>query len=551
MEANFQISGQVLDVLKGEIFGAKLTIEEGKISSITPDSSVPNDASVIAPGGVNAHMHIESTKTSPMAAGIALSEAGVLGTVSDPHEIANVCGVDGLNWMLQQAAMSPIQIMYGVPSCVPATSLGLETSGAQLSADQVCQLLDSKQFGYLAEVMNWPGVINNDPGLMQMINHAIQLGLPVDGHAPEVRADNLRKYYSKGIQTCHESSSYEEGLEKLSLGMKLLIREGSAAKNFDELIALIKQYPSEVMFCTDDSEPHELKDCQPLALVRRGLQMGYNLFDLMRAASVNPIKHYNLDVGLLQPSDYADFIILDNLRDLNVVDVYRKGKKIVKDGKSTVEFIEPILINNFSANPITIEDIEVPATNGLHTVRIIDVIPGQIITKASEAKLLATNGQLNADPKKDILKLVILNRYQPDQKPQVVFVRNFGIKNGAIAGSIAHDSHNIIAVGSDDKSITEAINLIVANKGGVSLVGPQGASVVPLPIGGLMSNKSADIVGSMFTKIELASKQLGTTLPSAYMSLSFLALLVIPELKVSDKVGLFDAREFKPVSLFA
>jgi adenine deaminase len=471
-------------------------------------------------------------------------------TVSDPHEIANVLGVQGVEYMIENGNQVPFKFNFGAPSCVPATHF--ETAGAEVSVEDIEVLLQRPDILYLAEMMNFPGVLHDEKDVLAKISIAKMLGKPVDGHAPGLRGDDARKYIEAGITTDHECFTYEEALEKLKLGMKILIREGSAAKNFEALIPLLTDYPEHIMFCSDDKHPDDLIEGHINELVIRALRKGYSLFKVLRAACINPVEHYSLDVGLLKEGDKADFIIVEDLVSFKLIATYIDGKCLAGPGSqresgSGIKKIIIPLVNNFNCSPKSPSDFQVLAESPKN--RIIEAINGEIITKSIVAEVLQKDGFLVADSQRDILKITVVNRYS-DHLPAVAFIKNFGLQRGAIASCVGHDSHNIIAVGTSDEAICRAVNLIIEQKGGISAVSEVKEKVLALPVAGIMSDQDGFTVGKTYADIDRFVKEvLGSTLNAPFMTLSFMALLVIPELKLSDK-GLFDGKKFAFTSLF-
>lgn len=543
MEDNrFSISGQIVDVVAGRIFPGEVIVENGVIAAI---NELPKAAKqFIIPGLVDAHIHIESSMLVPSEfARIALTH-GTVATVSDPHEIANVVGMRGIDYMIENGLKVPFYFNFGAPSCVPAT--GFESAGAHLGPAEIEELMQRPEIKYLSEMMNYPGVLNGDAEVMEKIKIAQKYNKPVDGHAPGLMGEAAQKYIAAGISTDHECFTPEEALDKLKMGMKILIREGSAAKNFDALIALLADYPEQIMFCSDDKHPDALIHGHINQLVQRAIMYDHEPINVLRAATLNPVKHYNLENGLLQVGDPADFIVVDNLEDFDVLKTYVRGEKVAENGQTLLEYHRPGIINHFNRSYVHPEDLEIESRG--NKIRVIDVIEGQLITKQFITHPLVNNGKVLPDEDRDILKLVVVNRYK-DTPPAVAFVHNFGIKGGAIASTVAHDSHNIIAVGSDDISLKRAINLLIQNKGGISVVTDMEHDILPLPVAGLMSTEDGFKVAAEYEKLDEMAKNLGSRLAAPFMTLSFLALLVIPELKLSDK-GLFDGSTFSFTDIF-
>lgn len=531
-----RISGMITDVIQRKIFPGTLEIENGIITRIIEEESAPEI--FILPGFTDAHIHIESSMLTPYEFARAALKHGTVSTVSDPHEIANVMGIEGVEYMLEDAKDAMLKFHFGAPSCVPATTF--ESSGDTLDPNSTDSLLQRKDIYYLSEMMNYPGVIHDDPEVHLKIKSAHKYGKPVDGHAPGLRGEGLKKYISAGISTDHECFTLEEALEKISLGMKILIREGSAARNFDALHPLLKSHPAMCMFCSDDKHPDELLNGHINKLVATALSKGYDLFDVLHAACVHPVKHYNLKSGLLQTGDPADFIITNDLTEFNILTTVINGKVVYENGECFLPEKPIQLINRFNASEITLTDIRYQPRN--RNLRVIEAFDGQLVTGEIGSAEKIENDNVVSDIENDILKIIVLNRYRKS-KPSIAFIKNFGLKSGAIASTVAHDSHNIICVGADDASIIKAVNLLIENKGGLSVCSPGEDLVLPLPVAGLISSLSAEITGKKYSRLDQAAKELGSKLRAPFMTLSFMALLVIPKLKLSDK-GLFDCELF-------
>ncbi len=478
---------------------------------------------------------------------------GTVGTVSDPHEIANVCGIEGVEFMIEDGLRVPFKFSFGAPSCVPAT--GFETAGATLDAQAVSELLQRKEIRYLSEMMNFPGVLHNDAEVMSKIESARKAGKPVDGHAPGLRGEDARKYVAAGISTDHECFTQEEALEKLGYGMKILVREGSAARNFEALIELLHDHAENMMLCSDDKHPDSLVEGHINLLCSRAVAKGIDVFKVLRAACINPVLHYGLDTGLLRKGDAADFIVVEDLEKFKVLRTYIDGKLVSENGREHPDggwtkrenILTRPMINNFSCELKEIQDFAVPAPfdKEVGTIPVIEALEGQLITNRLDLVPKVKEGFLISDPDRDILKIVVVNRYRESVVAKS-FIKSFGLKTGAIASSVAHDSHNIVAIGVDDECLCRAVNLVIEQRGGISCVSPEAGKelVLPLQAGGLMSASNGYEVASSYTAIDLMAKSLGATLAAPFMTLSFMALLVIPHLKLSDK-GLFDGDKFK------
>ncbi len=539
---SFTIEGNIVDVLNQTIYTGSITVENGKITRIVKKETSGNQ--YILPGFIDAHVHIESSMLIPSEFARLAVTHGTVATISDPHEIGNVLGIDGVKYMLENGKKVPFKFYFGAPSCVPATSF--ETAGAEIGVKETDELLQMPEIVYLAEMMNFPGVLNGDETVMKKIALAHKYNKVVDGHAPGLRGEAAKKYIDAGITTDHECFTAAEALDKLQLGMKILIREGSAAKNFEALIELMHTHSANMMFCSDDKHPNDLVAGHIDQLVKRALKKGIPLMNVLQAACVNPVKHYGMNVGLLQANDPADFIVVDNLSNFNVLETYINGGLVAKEGKTLINSVKAEVVNNFNCIAIAEHDIEVAAVSD--KIKVITVEDGQLITKFIKATLPVKNNVVQIDVEQDILKLVVVNRYNT-APPAVAFVKNFGLKRGALASTVAHDSHNIIATGVTDEDIVAAINILIENKGGVSAANKDIHQVLPLPVAGLMSTEDGYLVAEKYEAIDKTAKEWGCTLQSPYMTLSFLALLVIPELKLSDK-GLFDGNEFKFTSVF-
>ncbi len=543
----FKISGQIVDVVNSRIFSGTVEVENGKILNIIEESHSHHHSHIILPSFVDSHVHIESSLLIPTEFARLAVTHGTVASVSDPHEIANVLGVDGVKYMIEVGRKSPFKFYFGAPSCVPATCF--ETSGATLDSDDIEELLSSDDIKYLAEMMNYPGVLFDDNEVVKKIKSAHRHNKPIDGHAPLLKGDDLKKYCAAGISTDHECSSVEEAKEKISLGMKIQIREGSAANNFNNLISIIKDHPDNVMFCSDDAHPHELINSHINGLVKRAIKLGYNTLDVIKAATLNPVRHYNLEVGLLQKDDAADFIVIDNFNDFNILKTYIKGELVAENGKTLLESVKVDAINNFVADKVTADDFRVIDEG--KDINVIGVIEGELLTEkiiVRPTTQTMTQSVLISDVKNDILKIAVINRYD-NKKPAVGFIKGFGLKSGAIASSVAHDSHNIIVIGCDDNSMAMAANMIIENKGGFVVYDNHDKMCLPLPVAGIMTNDDAFKVAEEYLKIKDMAKSLGSELSDPFMTMEFMALLVIPKLKLSDK-GLFDCEKFELISLF-
>lgn len=536
-----KILGQYVSIEERTIYSAEVTVANGKISSIQKKEH--DHKNFIMPGFIDAHIHIESSMLVPSEFARLAVLHGTVATVSDPHEIANVLGAEGVHFMIDNGKKSPLKFHFGAPSCVPATSF--ETAGAIIDSEGVKELLASPDIYYLAEMMNYPGVLYNDPEVLKKIAWAKHYNKPVDGHAPGLRGVDAKTYCGAGITTDHECFTLEEAKEKLELGMKVIIREGSAAKNFEALIPLLPEHYEQMMFCSDDKHPDDLILGHINNLCARAVRKGIDIFKVLQAACINPAKHYNMNVGLLKEGDAADFIIVEDLKDFNVVQTYINGELVAENGRSKIAAIPFETPNNFKVEPKTTEDFFLQASGG--HIRVIEALDGELITKEIKAESLIQNGNLVSNTAIDILKIAVVNRYS-NQPPALGFIKNFGLKKGAIASSVAHDSHNIIVVGTTDEEICRAVNLIIENRGGICAIGPNDQKSLALPVAGIMSDLDGWETGRLYQEIDGMAKSLGSTLKAPFMTLSFMALLVIPDLKLSDK-GLFSGSKFEYVNL--
>lgn len=532
-----KVSGHIIDVHARRIFKGIICIEEGIISSIQEAVDVPDQ--FILPGFIDSHIHIESSMVTPFEFAKTALSHGTVATVSDPHEIANVCGMEGIEFMIENSLHAGLKFFFGAPSCVPATSF--ETAGATISPAEIDSLLSSDRILYLSEMMNYPGVLNEDEEVMAKISTALKRGKPVDGHAPGLRGMAAKKYIEKGISTDHECTTLEEALEKISHGMKIIIREGSAAKNFEALHTLIGKHPDMVMFCSDDKHPDDLLNGHINELVTRSLHLGYDLFDVLTIACINPVNHYSLPVGCLREGDKADFIIISDTNDWQVTHTYVDGVLRFANGSTYTNTSKQKLPNRFDAYPVRPEELHVPSRK--MPVPVIKAIDGSLITEKEFYVLQESGGYILPDIKRDVLKVCVLNRYSKGSKPAIGFIHGFGLKNCAIASTVAHDSHNIIAIGDQDALIAKAINMLIASKGGLSAANHDQEWHIPLPIAGLMSDLSVKEIGDQYQAITSFVKNQGCALHAPFMTLSFMALLVIPKIKISD-LGMFDADTF-------
>ena len=540
-----QLKGNIVDVIARKIYPAIIEIVDGKIKSITPTSG--EYTNYILPGLIDSHVHIESSMMIPSRFADLVVPRGTVAVVSDPHEIANVCGVKGVEYMLEDAEKVPLKCFFGVPSCVPATQF--ETSGSQISTADI-EYLFKKDTWFLAEMMNFPGVIYGDKEVKAKLDLAKKHNLPIDGHAPGIHGEDLQKYAEGGITTDHECFTVEEALEKIGLGIKVQIREGSAARNFEALHSLISEKPMDTMLCTDDSHPDLIiKKGHIDRLIKMGLDKGYSIFEIYQTAVINPVQHYNIPVGLLQVEDDADLIVVDNLEDFNVLSTYINGEKVAENGQSLFDIPEVELINNFQCSALKRDSLTIVAPDDTPLLRVMEAEDGELLTGEYKWQTTVKKGEvINADLEEDIIKIVVVNRYK-NNLPTIGFIKNFGLKTGALASSVAHDSHNIVAIGCDDISLIKVINEVISSKGGIAACDETDVKILELPVAGLMSDKKGSEVAKKYTALNSFVQDLGCAMKAPFMTLAFMPLLVIPSLKIGDK-GLFDVNTFSITSLF-
>ena len=536
-----QIQGQIVDIQNRNIYSGEITIENGKIIAVLPKEH--NNKNYILPGFVDAHIHIESSMLVPSEFAKLAVLHGTVGTISDPHEIANVLGAAGVHYMIENGKQVPLKFHFGAPSCVPATFF--ETAGAVIDSEQIKELMANPDIYYLSEMMNYPGVLFDDEEVLKKIAWAKQYNKPVDGHAPGLRGAPIEKYIAAGISTDHECFTYDEAAEKLSLGMKVLIREGSAAKNFEALIDLLPDNFENMMFCSDDKHPDDLIVGHINLLCARAVAKGFDIFKILQMACINPVKHYKMNIGLLKKNDAADFIVVEDLTNFKVLQTYIDGELVAENGQSFVKHIGFEKPNNFNTSKK--EVVEFDIASSASKIRVIEALEGQLITNEIHHKPKIINGKIVSDTENDILKMAVVNRYE-NAPPAIAFIKNFGLKSGAIASSVAHDCHNIVVVGTSDAEICKAVNILIENKGGICAVNGEESKSLALPVAGIMSDKDGWETGKLYQEIDAMSKQLGSKLKAPFMTLSFMALLVIPDLKLSDK-GLFSGNSFSFVDL--
>ncbi len=543
-QQDFRLSGNLVDVVNDTIYPATLVVQNGVITHIQKTTDQEYDTYLI-PGLIDAHIHIESSMLPPAEFARLAVVHGTVGVVADPHEIANVLGIAGIRYLIDNGKSVPFKFFFGAPSCVPASPY--ETNGATISSAQLEELFTEDQLKFLGEMMDYPGVIARKPEVMSKIAVAQRHGRPVDGHAPGLLGRELFRYLDAGIDTDHEAFTLDEGLSKIRAGMKILIREGTAARNFGALHPLLKTHPHKVMFCTDDRHPDDLVQGHLNLIIKQALALGYDPVTVIRCATLNPVRHYNLDVGMLQPGDPADFAVIDNLKDFRILATYINGHRVATNGQSLIARTKTKAINEFRALAKNPTDFWVRAPL-LQKMNVIQCIDGELVTKRLALQPTVKNGFAVSDPRRDLLKITVVNRYH-DTKPAIGFINGFGLKHGAIASSVAHDSHNIIAIGASDEALTRAVNRVIEERGALVVADETTEFVLPLPLAGLMSDADGYAVAQSYQKLAAAARQLGSPLHDPFMTMSFMALLVIPEIKISDR-GLFDGKKFKPAKLF-
>ncbi len=541
-KSKFSISGNVIDLENERIYKAEISIQNGGIMRIREKGTC--EPGYILPGFVDAHVHIESSMLTPAEFAREAIKKGTVAAVADPHEIANVLGEKGIRFMIENGKKVPFGFYFGVPSCVPATEY--ETSGARLENGDIEKLLQRKDIHFLGEVMNFPAVVSGDKKFRERVALAAKYGKKADGHAPGLRGEDLQIYISAGIQTDHECTDPDEAREKIESGMKIIIREGSAAGSFDGLCHLIDQYPESTMLCCDDIHPDDLIKGHIERMVKKGIQAGLDLFNILRAASKNPVEHYGLDTGLLREGDPADFIVVSDLKSMKVLKTCIKGNMVFDRGSVQFPKIEKSAVNHFNPKPVQKEDIQRIATQ--EKMRVIEAFDKQLYTAEKQCVAGQLGKPVGSDTERDILKVIVVNRYKP-AKPSVGFVKNFGLQGGALGSSVAHDSHNIIVAGVEDHEILRVTNKIIEMKGGIAAGDENEMVALPLPVAGLMALDDAPAVARQYDILNKKAASMGCRFTAPFMTLSFLSLLVIPKLKIGDR-GLFNVDEFAFTELF-
>ncbi len=527
------IRGNVVNPFTEEIYPAEINMQDGVIECVKQIEG--NFNQYVLPGFIDAHIHIESSMLTPSRFAEAVVPHGTTSVVSDPHEIANVLGIDGIKYMIKDASLVPLNVFFTAPSCVPATPF--ETSGAVIGSNKIDELLKDDEIVALGEMMNFPGVLTGDSEVIAKIKAAKTYKKPVDGHAPLLTGNDLCKYIAAGISTDHECTIPGEVIEKRKLGMKVMLRQGSSAKNLADLIGAGGDF-----IVSDDKHPEDLLKGHIDLMLREAVELGEDPVEALKMVTINPAAHYNLDTGLIAPGRAADIVVVDDLRNFNVKEVYIGGNIAAREGKALFGFKPLELESTFKINHKKAEDFEILSSQKEEKVRVIDVVEGQLLTEESEATLQVANGKIESDVKNDILKIAVLERYGHNWMTNA-FIHGFGLKKGAIASSVAHDSHNIIAVGTNPQNMADAVNRLVDNNGGLVAAVDGHYHSLRLPIGGLMSTESAEDVALKLEKLHHFLKSMGCKLASPFMTMSFLALLVIPKLKISDR-GLFDVEKF-------
>lgn len=536
-----KVEGNIVDIHTRQIYPAEIYISaEGKIEEILPNSKKYKN--FICPGFVDAHVHIESSMLTPYEFAKMVIRKGTVAIVNDPHEIANVMGIDGIQFMIEDARKATIKIYFTVPSCVPATCF--DAAGSILQAEEIEKLFKTYKFVALSEMMNVPGLLNEDKDVKRKLEAAKRENLPIDGHAPGLKGKSLQTYIEAGISTDHECTTLEEALEKLKLGMKILIRDGSAVRNFEALHPLIELYPEQLMFCVDDAHPDDILENGEIdKIVKKSLALGYDLFDVLKIASKNAIDHYRLPVGMLRKGDDADFLIVKDLKTFEVLSTYIRGRENYRKGNGSEETVENLdrhsSLNCFYHLPISERELQKRAEGILPVIKVEE---GEIVTHKYEYIIQKIRENLASDISQDILKIAYINRYR-NGKPQIAFIKGIGLKQGAFATTVAHDSHNILAVSVNDKDMKKVINAIIEAKGGLAVKDEKDVHILPLPIGGIMSKESAEVVAEQYRILNEELKRMGCKLSSPFMTLAFMSLLVVPDLKIGER-GLFDYEKF-------
>ncbi len=546
-------NAKLVNVFSNEVYLTDVAIKEEWIAGIGKGymgvKEIDLDGKYLCPGFIDAHVHIESSMVPPREFARVVIPHGVTTVVSDPHEIANVLGLEGIRFMLQDAKYGPMSMFVDAPSCVPATNM--ETSGSQLEFYDLATLLNNPWVIGLGEVMNYPGVVYGDRRVLQKIK--VYEGKPIDGHAPGVKGKELNAYIAAGVGSDHECVDLNEAMEKLRLGMTIFIREATGAKNLDALKGLFnKDTIDRVCLCTDDRHPHDLEDDGSINyIIKSAIKAGADPLLAIKAGTINPARYFGLtDRGAIAPGRRADLIVFSDLQSPEPEMVFYGGKLAAENGKM-LDWEQPTQTNKTRGTMNVRLDklnFSIPAKSEM--MRVIETIPDQLVTHHLIEKALVKGGMAIADPSRDIIKLAVVERHFGTGKVGLGFIKGFGLKQGAIAGTVAHDHHNIVVAGADDLSMELAVREIIAMQGGMVVVGPQGVlAKLPLPIAGLMSDQPIDVVRQQYDALISANKTLGSSLVDPFMALSFMALSVIPSLKLTD-LGLVDVDKFELTELF-
>lgn len=534
--------GHIVNIAERTVRPGEIHVSDGIIRSVTELDSVPAGSPYYLPGFTDAHIHIESSMMVPENFAKVAAAHGTVGAVCDPHEIANVMGTEGIDFMIGNGKNSRFAFHFGLPSCVPSSHL--ESAGAVIDAAMTRELIRRDDLHFLAEMMNYPGVMSGDGEVMAKLEAAKEAGKPVDGHAPGLSGESLERYIVAGITTDHECYTPEEAAEKISKGMKVIVREGSAARNFDTLCPVLDSHPGKVMLCSDDKHPDDLIKGHIDEMVRRGIRKGISVWNMLEAACVVPVIHYGLSTGLMRPGDRATFIAVDNLSDFNVLTTVMDGFTVydretgVDESAITTGNAPLVPLNNFRAEPVSAADLDAGIHEG--TVNVIVATDGELVTGRERVDASRLD-----DP--GIQKIVVYNRYGKGN-PKVGFIRGFGLSSGAFGTTVAHDSHNIVAAGTSDTEIADTVNALIRAEGGMAVTVGGHTHVLPLPVAGLMSTWDAERISSTYRMLDGKVKEMGCTMHAPFITLSFMALPVIKDLKITDK-GLVDVNSFSIIPL--
>ena len=549
MKENNTFTGHIMDIFNRKIIDGTISVENGKIKSITPSSNaIDKDAPYFLPGFIDSQVHIESSMMLPTGFARLAVCHGTTGLIADPHEIANVLGMKGVDFMIKSSEQACCHFAFGLPSCVPSCSPDFETSGATIDSKTTAEILKRKDIHFLGEMMNYPGVLNNDPEVMAKIEAAKKNGKPIDGHAPGLNEEDIKKYAQAGITTNHEDYLYDNAASGIENGIMIQILEGSAEKNFDNLVKLIGKYPDMLMFCTDDSHPSDLIKGHIDKMVRKAISLGYDIWNILQIACINPVIHYNQPWGMLREGDPADFICISDLSpEFKVCQTYISGKMVYSDQEGITNYDEDKKAdkypNVFVANKISVDDIKSDLHEG-DTINVIRAFDGSLFTEKESLTIVSEPKAENPYQEYNIQKIVVLNRYTPNAKPQIGYISGFNIKDGALGESIAHDCHNIVAIGTSDELLCKVINNIIDMKGGIAVATNNSTSELPLPIAGIMSPLDGNEIAKSYTDLSNTIKNMGCSFNSPFITLAFMCLPVIPKLKLTDK-GLMDVEQFK------